>query len=148
VEVSSNLQAVSRFLDDLQEEAALLTEFYESVVVAEPPVPEERITEMILRMGPRSRHLERVALTDLLNSGGLQYLDHPEMRRALSRYERALLAAEDRLDGYARFWESEVRRSCPTAPPVRGVPLSAQSRSRLGFTTRDRHGRPAGPVGR
>ena len=45
------------------------------------------ILDLMNYTGPRPLSLEQVALTDLLRSGGLEYLGSSELRRAIADYE-------------------------------------------------------------
>ena len=107
-EVSANQLIVSEGVNELDEEIPLIQGFYTSVVTSDGAVPPSQILTMVRYMGPRRLELEQVALTDLLNSGGLAYLDRPELRRAIARYERRLAQVTSSRESLRGFFEQEL----------------------------------------
>lgn len=107
-EINSNRAVLTDILKEAEAEAPLLRELLTSVVTAQDPVPEEAVLSMIGLVGLDNYQLERAALTDLLNSGGIQYLDDAKTRRAVAAYEVRLneaIVARAKLNDY---WTSQL----------------------------------------
>lgn len=104
-ELESNRRLVEASLAEFAEDRLQLQGFFNDVVAADEATQVE-ILEMVREVGPQRSVIERVVLSDLLNSGGMDSFRDPEIRRAIGEYELWLASLMDARERLALHWEN------------------------------------------
>ena len=108
-EMAMNLRIARAQQEQLDGDLPDIQQYYElffSRVGSE--VDAEDVVALVAELGPRRVEFERAALTDLVSSGGVQFVEDPTIRRGISAYDRQLAETASNQEQLGVFWADAI----------------------------------------